>query len=94
MERIHRFFLRIVVVVAMILLSPLNIYSQQTKCNISGVIIDEKNQPVSYASVALYVATVPVTGVVTGDDGNFVLTVPRNDKEFRLVVEFMSLKFL
>ena len=90
MEHVHKFFLRIAVVVAMILLSPLNIYSQQTKCNISGVIIDEKNQPVSYASVALYVATVPVTGVVTGDDGHFVLTVPRNDKEFRLVVEFIG----
>ena len=90
MEHVHKFFLRIAVVVAMILLSPLNIYSQQTKCNISGVIIDEKNQPVSYASVALYVATVPITGVVTGDDGHFVLTVPRNDKEFRLVVEFIG----
>lgn len=90
MECIYRSVLKVVAVVIMMLLLSLNVYSQQAKCNISGVVIDEKGQPVSFASVALYVATVPVTGVVTDDDGHFMLTVPRNDKEFRLVVEFVG----
>lgn len=90
MECIYRSVLKVVAVATMMLLLSLNVYSQQAKCNISGVVIDEKGQPVSFASVALYVATVPVTGVVTDDDGRFMLTVPRNDKEFRLVVEFIG----
>ena len=90
MECIYRSVLKVLAVATMMLLLSLNVYSQQAKCNISGVVIDEKGQPVSFASVALYVATVPVTGVVTDDDGRFMLTVPRNDKEFRLVVEFIG----
>ena len=90
MERIHTFVLRITAVMAAMLLLSLSAYSQQAKCNISGLVIDDKNQPVSYASVALYAATVPIAGAVTGNDGRFVLTVPRNDKEFRMVAQFIG----
>lgn len=69
---------------------PLAVCAQQAKCSISGRVVDENKIPVAYASVALYNAATPITGVVTDDTGQFFLSVSRSDKEMRLAVEFIG----
>lgn len=65
-------------------------YAQRAKCNITGRVTDEGKVPVSYASVAIFDGTKPLTGAVTDDEGRFSLKAEQRSGEYRLVVEFMG----
>ena len=65
-------------------------YAQRAKCNITGRVTDEGKVPVSYASVAIFDDTKPLTGAVTDDEGRFSLKAEQRSGEYRLVVEFMG----
>ncbi len=66
-----------------------DIYAQQSKCNIIGAVVDENQEPISYASVAIY-SEKPIAGVVTNDDGRFSLNIPQSDNTYRLTIDFVG----
>lgn len=73
-----------------LVLFPLCGYAQQAKCTITGKVIDASQQPISYASVAAYVGSSPVAGVITDGNGEFALKMERTGSEYRLAVEFIG----
>ena len=79
-------------VIAMLLLFsfPIKTFAQHRICNIIGKIMDEKQEPIAYASVAIYKGTTPVTGVVTDNEGKFSLKTERSTEEYRLAIEFIG----
>ena len=58
---------------------PLSIYAQDFK--ISGLVLDEKNEPVIGATITVKETTL---GTITGLDGRFSLTLPDNTKSFEV----------
>ena len=80
------------IVFTLIVLLSLSFYSaaQQSKCTISGRISDEQNVPVAYASVAVYDDAEPITGIISDNNGKFVLKIPAGNKEIKLAVEFIG----
>ena len=64
--------------------------AQKTNCNIIGRVIDEKQNPIPYASVAIYNGTLPITGVITNNDGKFSLKTDLSATEYRLAVDFVG----
>ena len=67
-----------------------NLYAQNSKCTIVGKVVDVNQKPIAYASVAIYNATVPITGEITDNDGKFSLKVGQSDETLRLVIEFIG----
>lgn len=62
----------------------------QSRCHITGRVVDNKNAPIPYASVALYRSTLPLTGAVTDNEGYFSLKVESSDTVLVLAVEFIG----
>ena len=85
-------FVPIKLITALLILfcSPITVFAQRAICSISGKVIDEKQNPVSYASVAIYNESVPLTGVITDNDGKFLLKINQSSNEYRLAVKFIG----
>lgn len=66
-----------------------DIYAQQGKCNIIGAVVDENQEPISYASVAIY-SEKTITGVVTNDNGKFSLNIAQGNSTYRLTIDFVG----
>ena len=86
----HYHILLSIFILIQLLFSPTCVYAQHPQCNITGKIMDEKQSPLSYTSVAVYDSTIPLAGVVTKEDGQFSLKIKQSDKAYRLVVEFIG----
>ena len=69
---------------------PFTLFAQGVKCTISGKVIDQQNNPVAYASVAIYQDKTPVAGVVTDSEGKFTLKTNHSTDEYRLAIEFIG----
>ena len=54
--------------------------------------MDENEEPVSFASAALYRDEKPIAGVVTNEDGKFTIKVGQGNTECRLVIQFIGYK--
>ncbi len=68
----------------------LRVSAQQDRCSIKGRVLDPQQNPIAYASVAIYRAETPVAGVVTDGKGEFTLKTAQSAGECRLVVEFIG----
>lgn len=82
--------IKFMIALLMLFCSPITVFAQRAICSISGKVIDEKQNPVSYASVAIYNGSVPLTGVITDNDGKFLLKINQSSNEYRLAVEFIG----
>lgn len=82
--------IKFIIALLMLFCSPITVFAQRAICSISGKVIDEKQNPVSYASVAIYNETVPLTGVITDNDGKFLLKINQSSNEYRLAVKFIG----
>ena len=82
--------IKLITALLMLFCSPITVIAQRAICSISGKVIDEKQNPVSYASVAIYNGSVPLTGVITDNDGKFLLKINQSSNEYRLAVEFIG----
>lgn len=82
--------IKLITALLMLFCSPITVFAQRAICSISGKVIDEKQNPVSYASVAIYNGSVPLTGVITDNDGKFLLKINQSSNEYRLAVEFIG----
>ena len=71
--------------------TSIDIYAQQAKCNITGTVVDQSQEPITYASVAIY-SEKPIAGVVTDNDGSFSLNIPQNSTSVRLTIDFIGYK--
>lgn len=69
---------------------PIDVSAQNVSCQVVGKVIDEQQNPMPYASVAIYEGTVPITGAITDNKGEFSLTAKQSHAEYRLAVEFVS----
>lgn len=72
------------------LFTTVDLFAQHAKCTITGMVVDEYETPIAYASAALYNAATPIAGVVTDNDGKFSLKVSQSNEELRLVIEFIG----
>lgn len=82
--------IKLITALLMLFCSPITVFAQRAICSISGKVIDEKQNPVSYASVAIYNGSVPLTGVITDNDGKFLLKINQSSNEYRLAVKFIG----
>ena len=82
--------IKLITALLMLFCSPIMVFAQRAICSISGKVIDEKQNPVSYASVAIYNESVPLSGVITDNDGKFLLKINQSSNEYRLAVEFIG----
>ncbi|MBQ5895856.1 MAG: outer membrane beta-barrel protein, partial [Bacteroidaceae bacterium] len=82
--------IKLITALLMLFCSPITVLAQRAICSISGKVIDEKQNPVSYASVAIYNGSVPLTGVITDNDGKFLLKINQSSNEYRLAVKFIG----
>lgn len=82
--------IKLITALLMLFCSPITVFAQHAICSISGKVIDEKQNPVSYASVAIYNGSVPLTGVITDNDGKFLLKINQSSNEYRLAVKFIG----
>ena len=62
----------------------------QSRCNVTGKVVDPKGGPVSFALVVLYDEGKIITGALTDDKGMFSLAVDQSYKELELSVEFIG----
>ena len=79
-----------IIILAVLLLNVTFIYSQGSK--VTGRVVDEKsNQPVSYASIALFetAGSKPVTGALSDMDGQFICG-PVPVGSYRVVASFLG----
>ena len=72
-----------------IFFTSIGIYAQHAKCNITGAVVDENQEPISYASVAIY-SEKPIAGVITDNDGRFSLNIPQSGNTYRLTIDFVG----
>ena len=82
--------IKLIIALLMLFCSPITVFAQHAICSISGMVIDEDQNPVSYASVAIYDGSIPLTGVITDYDGKFLLKANQSSNEYRLAVEFIG----
>lgn len=75
--------------IIILLLTEITVYAQGI-CNVSGVVVDGNDAPVSYASVAAYDDGRLITGALTDESGRFSFKVGRTSRECGLVVEFIG----
>lgn len=88
----RRFLFRVLLTHIIIVLASVNLWAQQSKCVISGKIIDDNQMPIAYASAALYHLEKPIDGAITNDEGKFTLQTEQCDQEYHLVVQFIGYK--
>lgn len=69
---------------------PIDVSAQNVSCQVVGKVIDEQQNPMPYASVAIYEGTVPITGAITDNKGEFSLTAKQSHAEYRLAVKFVG----
>ena len=62
----------------------------QGLCHISGVVVDEKDEAVPYASAVVYRSGRIAVGALTDEKGHFSLKTTRGAEECALVVEFIG----
>lgn len=86
-KTIFRTLLFILIIIVFV---PISTHAQHSKCIIAGKLVDENKMPITYASVAIYDAEKPITGVVTDDEGKFSLSVERCDKKYCLMISFIG----
>ena len=79
-----------IAVLLMLLGWPVYLFAQAGKCEIVGKVMDGNQLPVAYASVALYHERIPLTGVITDNEGRFILKTAQTDQEYRLAIEFVG----
>ncbi len=77
-------------ILVIFLFTTVKLYAQQSKCIIAGKVVDEKQQPISYASAAVYNGLTPVAGAITDNDGKFSIKTEQRNDDLRLVVEFIG----
>lgn len=93
MVKIFRFIdIRFVLVLITLFCGQEAVLAQDAICSVKGRIVDGGQNPVAYASVAIYNGNVPIAGVVASDDGSFSMKSKRSAMEYRLVVEFIGYK--
>ena len=80
-----RYFISCIILIFM----SLSGYAQGL-CHISGVVVDEKDEAVPYASAVVYRSGRIVVGALTDEKGHFSLKTPRSAEECVLVVEFIG----
>ena len=68
----------------------MNVFAQNNVSSIKGKVIDENEEPIPYASVAVYNSEKLVTGAITNDKGVFTLNVEQSENEIRLAIEFVG----
>ena len=73
-----------------ILLLSYDVYAQQGKCFVDGRVIDNHDSPISYASVAIYKGGIPLSGVITDNEGRFSIKINQSKEEYQLVIEFIG----
>ena len=73
-----------------ILLLSYDAYAQQGRCLVDGRVIDNHDSPVSYASVAIYKGGIPLSGVITDNEGRFSIKINQSKEECQLVIEFIG----
>lgn len=62
----------------------------QSRCNVTGIVVDAKGNAISFASAVLYDEGKILTGGVTDDKGRFSLAVDPSYKELMLSIEFIG----
>lgn len=87
MRKIH---ILLTIIALISFFKPTTTIAQQTTCNISGIVTDENDEPIPYSSVAIYLDSSPITGVVTEINGKFMLKLKQSDKEHRIAIEFIG----
>ena len=65
-------------------------YGQGVSCVVSGRVVDQNSQPVSYASVVIGTSDKPLTGTMADDEGKFSLKVLSTSDPCFLSVEFVG----
>lgn len=73
-----------------ILLLSIDVYAQQGRCVVDGRVIDNNDSPVAYASVAIYKGGIPLSGVITDNEGRFSIKINQSKEEYQLVIEFIG----
>lgn len=79
-----------IIITLIIFACPIDVSAQNASCQVVGKVIDERQNPMPYASVAIYEGTVPITGAITDNKGEFSLTAKQSHAEYRLAVEFVG----
>lgn len=85
MKMKYRFFLVFIILT----FSHITGYAQGL-CSVSGVVADDKDEAVPYASAVVYRSGKIAAGAVTDEKGHFTVKVPRAADECSLVVEFIG----
>ena len=80
-----RYFISCIILIFM----SLSGYAQGL-CHISGVVVDEKDEAVPYASAVVYRSGRIVVGALTDEKGHFSLKTTRGAEECTLVVEYIG----
>ncbi|MBE6250062.1 MAG: TonB-dependent receptor [Bacteroidales bacterium] len=83
-------FIRILCALILMMSALVSAYAQQNRCTVSGQVADRQNQPVAYASVAIYDGTSPIAGTITDDNGRFTLKLPAQSLPCQLIVDFIG----
>ena len=91
MIKLHlRILLNAIFLMLSFLLISVNVHAQQTKCSVNGLVTDEKNTSVAYASVAIYKGSTPIAGVITDNEGRFSLKINQSKEDYQLVIDFIG----
>ena len=90
MSKYCQYINRLFIIVLILVCFSTVVNAQQAKCNILGRIVDEQQVPIAYASVAVYNKGIPLTGVMTNDEGKFSLKIAQTNSNYQLVVEFIG----
>lgn len=89
-KKTNHIYIRSIAVAILLVCFSTALFAQQAICNISGIVTDENSEPIPYSSVALYLDSTAVAGVVTDIDGKFSLKAKQSGKEHQLAIEFIG----
>ena len=68
----------------------INAFAKNESCIITGKVVDENDEAIPYASVAVYHSNVIITGTITNDNGDFTLKLQQSEEEYRISIEFIG----
>ena len=75
----------------LLLMANFYVYANSSSsCSITGKVVDENEEPIPYASVAVYKSDKLITGCITNDKGVFSLKVEQSEDELNLSIEFVG----
>ena len=77
-------------ILCLLFIFNLNVFAQNNVSSIKGKVIGENEEPIPYASVAVYDSEKLVTGAITNDKGIFTLKVEQSENEILLAIEFVG----